>query len=172
MAAVTRRGRAERGASRAGNGGWIDPLQPLPRAYGHPVAGVAMSLIQRHAREWTTSAHGSASYQHRSGAGLHVILRTPSCGPRRLVSALILTDVPATPAAWRRLRAYCLKNGLASLASAKHRYLIVQPQVLRQARLAMRGSRVKVLPNKQMHLPGVAFRATAKSKAPRRHARR
>jgi len=119
--------------------------RPLASGMRKSVLGTISSLVSAHGAEWTAASNAQLTLQPREGLGIQVILRTPTLGARRLVSALILMEVPRDAAEWRRLRSYCTSRNRAAICTAKFRYLFVPPDVLTEARSRIGGSSVRVL---------------------------
>jgi hypothetical protein len=89
------------------------------------VSRVASQLLTEHTDAWSIAARGLLSYQRAKRHGIWVILRTPSLGARRLVSARLLLQIPRTNSDWQALRAELRGRGLGQLWDAKFRYLYV-----------------------------------------------
>jgi hypothetical protein len=101
-----------------------------PRSLRGFVSLVASELLAEHAEAWSVAARGLLSFQRAKHHGLWVILRTPSLGARRLVSARLLLRIPRTNSEWQALRAEFRGRGLGQLWDAKFRYLYVPPRAL------------------------------------------
>jgi hypothetical protein len=116
--------------------------QSLPR--------VAAQLVLLHGALWTSRSRGLLTYQRAKGPGAWVILRTPSLGARRLVSARVLLSLPVDALAWRELRTQLRPQTLTDRGEARFRYLFVPESkvVLAKRKLrAIRGLRIRPLPS-------------------------
>ena len=109
-------------------------------------------LLVTHARAWTAGTRALLSYQRARGPGFWVILRTPTLGARRLVSARVLLSIPNDTAGWRNLRKQIGPGTLDKLGDAKFRYVFVPKSDLAIAKqkLSSRSLRVEALPNPRM----------------------
>jgi hypothetical protein len=113
------------------------------------VSLVASELLIEHADAWSIAARGLLSYQRAKRHGIWVILRTPSLGARRLVSARLLLRIPRTNSHWQALRAELRGRGLGQLWDAKFRYLYVPSKQLETVRSKFRNAatlRIRPLP--------------------------
>jgi len=101
-------------------------------------------LLREHSEEWVEVRRGQISYQLKRGHGYFIIFRTPSLGPKRLVSAHIPTRLPKSEAEWQDLREWMLEEGLGSLPYAKYRYLFVSPKSVSKAQEIMADTDIRV----------------------------
>jgi hypothetical protein len=77
--------------------------------------------------------------------GSVVILRSAGSGRRRLVSARILMRVPDSAAGWSKLKTEMITSSARSLSPARHRYLVVPPSSVAEAKRVFKGTKVTVL---------------------------
>ena len=101
-------------------------------------------LLHEHSEEWVVVRRGQISYQLKRGYGYFIIFRTPSLGPKRLISAHIPTRLPKDEAEWQDLREWMLGEDLGNLPYAKYRYLFVPPKTVSKAQEIMGDTDIKV----------------------------
>lgn len=101
-------------------------------------------LLSEHSDEWIAVRRGQISYQLKRAHGYFIIFRTPSLGPKRLVSAYIPTHLPKSEDEWQDLREWMLQEDLGNLPYAKYRYLFVPPRSVNKAQEIMAETDIRI----------------------------